>query len=505
MKKVYIILLSVVMIFAVTSCGQTTDNTTVLNTTTEGVTDMTTTTNYISVYELNHMTADDIDITKQYFEHYIRFAEEDVFIMSSLTISGLDYQTGTYSQDGNTINATIGLKNYTFTLNETNHTITYEGTRNRQDIVATYVLNDQYETLTTTGDVYFDEELFGEDKSLYNFYNYCPSIMLMDNELYIWYCSNEHSNYIVDHIAFRKGTLNSDGLWSFTEKQLVLSPSEGAWDQVHDCDPTVIKGEFNYQGEDYNFLMAFLGCVTMDNSNNEVGIAVAKNPEGPWIKIEEHNPIANYYESDEYTNEVWTWGFGQPSLVSVDKSGKVLLFYTRGLSTGTSTYVEYWDFSNLDHPVLLNENVLSTSGIRNINGGNDIIGNADFAYDPVRNRIYTVRDTVPRQPEDPNFISDNVPISFTNLAEEDTFVGETLFSDDYAWLNHDFITSDISGFARNHNPGLITDEYGWLISPNEIPVIYTVSILNTEGGSRTGWWKSLHSYRLYGYMSIIVE
>lgn len=77
----------------------------------------------------------------------------------------------------------------------------------------------------------------------------------------------------------------------------------------------MIKGEFTYQEEKYSYLMAYLGCVTSDNTKNEVGLAVAKAPEGPFIKIES-NPICHYELND---NKGFQWGYGQPSMVSMDK------------------------------------------------------------------------------------------------------------------------------------------------------------------------------------------
>lgn len=501
MKKWLILISFLALSFSFVSCQ---DKTTTL-TNTGGTTMAPTTELTISVYLLEEKTVDGINVKAEYIEHYIKI-EADTIMMHSLKLSGLEEQQGSFEQNGNTITATIGLRNYSFMLDETEGTLTYEGVENRQNVRAVYRYHEDYIPVMGTGEVAFEDELFGEDKNLYNFYNYAPSIMMMDGELYIWYCVNDYSNYIVDFIGFRKGTLGQDGKWSFTEKELVLGPTANSWDSVHTCDPSVIKGDFSYKGEQYNFLMAYLGCVTKDNSNNEVGIAVAKAPEGPWIKIDELNPIANYYESREYSNETWTWGFGQPSLVSADKAGKVLLFYTRGLATGTDTYVEYWDFSNLDSPVKLNHGVVGENGVTNNLGQKDIINNADFAYDPIRNRFYVVDDMLPRSTtEEPTFISSHVPIIYLQLNEEDTHVGETLFGEGYSWTVHDFITPDMSGFARNHNPGLITDPYGWLISPNEVPVIYTVSLLNIEGGSRVAAWKSLHSYRLYGYVSVIRE
>ena len=82
----------------------------------------------------------------------------------------------------------------------------------------------------------------------------------------------------------------------------MLSPTPETWDRTHTCDPTVIKGEFKYNGETYNYLMAYLGCVPLNCKLNETGLAVAKDYNGPWIKcngmkddgVTPINPIVPY-------------------------------------------------------------------------------------------------------------------------------------------------------------------------------------------------------------------
>lgn len=494
MKKLSITTLILLMTFLLIGCQElsTGDETTMV----QG--------EFHSVYILESKTMSGIDITNQYFEKYIYFDETNQVTIYTLSIDGYEVLEGTYIKDEQTISAQIGLRNFTFELNNDSTNLSYSGIENRQSVEEYYVYDENHFIPETTGGVNYTDELFGEDMSLYNFYNYAPSIMIEDGVMHIWYCANEVSGYVTDYIAYRRGEIQSDGTWVFSERQIVLGPTADNWDSVHTCDPSVIKGEFSYRSESYNYLMAYLGCVTLDNSNNEVGIAVAKNPEGPWIKISELNPIANYYESDEFSNDVWTWGYGQPSLISVDKQGEVLLFYTKGLNSGTSTQVERWDLSNLDNPIKIESTQVSNKGATNDLNQQDVINNADFAYDPVRQRIYTVEDMSNRPLEEPTIISQAFPIEYLNLNVNESFVGETLFDGTiYQWNVHEFVGEGVSGFARNHNPGLITDPYGWLISPNQLPVIYTVSILDSESYGRNAQWAHLHSYRLYGYMTYI--
>ena len=55
------------------------------------------------------------------------------------------------------------------------------------------------------------------------------------------------------------------------------------------------------------------------------------------------------------------------------------------------------------------------------------------------------------------------------------------------------INQSVSGLARNHNCGLVRDEYGHLNNPSQIEVVITDGIENSN------WWSALASYRLYSY------
>ncbi len=351
------------------------------------------------------------------------------------------------------------------------------------------------EIIPLNGDVSFEEELFGDDIEK-NYYNYCPSIMMEGNDtMHIWYCSNKTTGNVTDYIAYRKGTLCQDGKWTFTEKTLVLKPGKGKeWDSRHTCDPSVIKGDFNYRGTLYSYMMAYLGCVTDDCTANEVGLAFAEKPEGPWVKFDE-NAIANYYSSSEFNSR--TWGYGQPSLVSYDKNGKVLLFYTKGITTATFTYVEFWDFSDANNPKKINERAIPNTDIA--------LNNADFAYDPFNGKFYCIRDHHTKEQWCPtdggvNWISGSV--SLLEISSGNAATGPDSIFGELSLVNAGIIDSETTGYPRNHNAGLVTDEYGWIIKSGEYPVVYTVSLLATDfpKWSLGGQWPALHTYRLHGYV-----
>lgn len=337
------------------------------------------------------------------------------------------------------------------------------------------------------------------ETELDNFYNYCPTSFEEDGVRHIYYCANKIHGNVTDYVAYRRGEKNEEGRWVYGELQYVLEPTENTWDSRHVCDPSVIKGEFTYQEEKYSYLMAYLGCVTSDNTKNEVGLAVAKEPEGPFIKIDS-NPICHYELND---NKGFQWGYGQPSMVSMDKKGKVLLFYTVGDGSSTYTRVEKWDFSSLDQPTMISDSYkrVITRGLKNLNGNQDYISNADFAYDATSGRIYMIKDDHP-MPEGASVSSSStiyyLEEDFTN---PDFYPGYTLFNVvGDAWNEMDHIDISVSGFDLNHNTGFVTDPYGWTLSNKSIDCLFSAS-----HNYSSSFWGTLGSYRIYQYTMEITE
>lgn len=348
---------------------------------------------------------------------------------------------------------------------------------------------------TDTGDAAFTAELFGEDKSE-NYYNYAPAVLCEGADtLHVWYCANVQSGDVTDHIVYRRGTLHADGKWSFSAKAIALSPgAEGAWDARHVCDPAVVKGTFRYQGEDYAYLMAYLGCKTDDSTANEVGLALAKAPAGPWIKC--GDPVADFYRSDEY--DAALWGYGQPALVSADRAGKVFLFYTKGVAAGTFTAVELWNFADMDAPEKLREGTLPDAA--------GIINNADFAYNAAQNVFYCLKENHGANEWYPtdggvDWLGGSVSLLIFSPAARDAALTKWLFETPTATVGGAIDTA-ATGYARNHNAALVTDEYGQIIEADTVPVIFTASDLAADYPDWTagGQWPALHTYRLHGYL-----
>ena len=328
-----------------------------------------------------------------------------------------------------------------------------------------------------------------------NFYNYCPTMRVEGDTLHVWYCTNKISGNITDYIGYRTAKKIA-GNWRFSREKIVLGPTKGTWDARHTCDPSVIKGEFRLGHKTYNYLMAYLGCVTDDCKDNENGIAYSERIGGPWIKLD-NNPLIPYINSNDYPGPHVYWGYGQPTLVSIDKKGQCLIFYSVGAKE-TFTRAEHWDFSNLDKPEKIAETRIRDDGYVNIEGNKDVINNADFAYDCKNKVLYATGDMHVRGVDQPTYISNALPVLQAKLNHDERFPLETLFTKSYAWEPVGFIDQTVSGFPKNHNPGILSDIYGWLYDQNELLIGYTVSDLNKTHPRRNGIWQSLHTYRIYG-------
>ena len=318
-------------------------------------------------------------------------------------------------------------------------------------------------------------QLFGTNPSADSYtYNYCPSVMQeKDGTLHVYYCTNkgDHSLWnmtYIDYIGYRKGTPNGDGSYTWSDETIVLSPSaSGAWDDKHTCDPSVIKGSFTYGGTEYSYLMAYLGCTQGDI--NDIGLAVANSPAGPWTKVGTA-PLIDYTATE-------FWGVGQPSLINQGgtDSGKVWMFYTRGDATETREIVCAYDFSNLDAPVLIAEAKLENAGVVRLdNGKTDFINNSDYAYDDDRKVLFSSGDSHPHPESAPNYISSHFRVTAFPFGGSD--IKELTYgsSSKGKWRYLAEVGSDDTGFARNHNTGLVRDEYGHT-SGNILTVFYTVA------------------------------
>lgn len=445
-------------------------------------------------YVFSSASLDGINCSDDFQAYTVIFRENGTLRATVYYLGSMKTRNSIYTFDGETIVETFALEKYTYKKDGDTLTTTYQD----MDVV---LVRQKKEGEDEPVD--FEGILFGEDMSDSKYYNYCPAILTETVEgkevMHVWYCTNRDNGVMTDYIGYRKGVKQEDGKWVFGEMKIVLEPTPNTWDARHTCDPAVIRGNFRYRNTQYSYMMAFLGCVTDDYSKNETGIAVANAPEGPWIKINELNPIVPWQDGSSNAKTDW-WGTGMPALINLDGEGDVLLFYQ---STARGTGIQRWDFSDID--ALIEGTAkpqftvgLTHNGILNSAGVKCNVHIADFAYDPVAGRFYVCGVTNEKNPPDETLTRVN---SHSLVAYLDTGVDSadalcaTLESGTYTWKMAGYVGPGDTGFERNHNPGIVRDEYGYVpsadVENDQIRVIVST-------GHNSWANENIFTYRLYG-------
>lgn len=299
-------------------------------------------------------------------------------------------------------------------------------------------------------------------------YSYAPSVVERGDTQWVWTCHNSESRVIRDHVFLEKFVRGR-----LVEDRSVLQATEGAWDSFHTCDPSVVTGRFGYGGETYGWAMFYLGNDLDASAHNQIGVAFAKSPEGPWVKYPD--PIVPFAVTTQ-------WGVGQPSAVSTDPaSGKVTLFYTRG-DTSTRAYWRSLDFGDMAHPVIGDAHLVPITGLRGTTGNADYLNNYDIAYDRGRDAFVAAREQHPYPTDNPWWIGDTTDV--------DTISASDLLSGTGTWHPLNSIGPSLTGIARNHNAGLVRTATGALPDSQHATVVFTSSCAGPT-------CDSLYSYDLW--------
>lgn len=442
-----------------------------------------------ATYTLQSATLDGKNVVKS-FQMYSADFNEDGTVKVLISYLGLmTTRNSTYTMDGTTITETYQGETFSYTMSGNTLTTVMQDFEDSIQIVLEKKTED-----SAKKEVDFESVLFGEDISQTKYFNYCPAIITETENgkevMHVWFCTNKDDGLIMDHIGYRKGEKQANGKWIFSDLKIVMAPTEGTWDARHTCDPAVIKGEFKYQNVTYKYLMAYLGCVTEDYSNNETGIAVANSPEGPWVKIDSLNPLVPWSADGNPTGK---WGTGMPSLMSIDKKGEVLLTYQ---SSKIGTGVQRWDFSNLDAPELKAQFTvaLKHDGIYNFSKGKCNVGIPDFAFDPVAKRFYVFGVTNDKNPADvtKTLVNSHSILAYIDNVDSMEAACNILQSGNYKWNIVGYVGPNETGFERNHNPGIVRNEYGYIPDSSKIGVIVTTGHNSWDN-------ENIFTYRLHGY------
>ena len=290
-------------------------------------------------------------------------------------------------------------------------------------------------------------------------YNYAPSIIEDQYGIrYGFICENRDPFKIVDYVYLYKGIPTDKG-YVWQPGTQIIEPSETGWDNCHICDPDVREFKTTYKGETYNWIMTYLGVDRWDCNHNQIGLAISKNIEGPYIKFD-RNPLVAYEDTTK-------WGVGQSTTIVKD-STTILLFYTS--TTGNRPFcMREIKLNDLDNIVLGEERKVPFIG------GNSYPAMSD-------KNIYMVSETrVSPIKEIPTWVGDVCRLAYKPRTEG-------FFTEEDGWIEIGHAGPEETGFPRNHNPGILTDTKGYMLNDDELVMYFTPAMTDEN-------W--LWSYDLY--------
>ena len=321
-----------------------------------------------------------------------------------------------------------------------------------------------------------------------NRYSYCPSVLLQgDGSKHVFFCGNPNQNEMVDNVYHFVENANG----TKTKAESVLQPSL-SWDSRHTCDPNVIQGEFKYNGNGYKYAMFFLSN-PLEYYYNEIGVAFSNDLNATaWVKYPSQIVTKTWSQEGDQSlgGNSKSWGVGQPSAVSLDKKGKVLLTYTVGDAAGTRVAFSVLDLSDMSDFTPVKGTDMNKTGLKMIDDKtDDVMANCDFAINQDENKVVMSRPVHPFSSSYPNYIA--------SVLEIDTIDLDDLLNGIGKWSVIGRIDQSVSGFPRNHNACLVRDNFGHIKDWDTPTVYFTVSEespkVAPESGKHAEW--TYHIYK----------
>lgn len=316
-----------------------------------------------------------------------------------------------------------------------------------------------------------------------NRYAYCPTVIKENGISHLWFCGNPVSGQFIDNIYYMQIDENGNKTSPVT---VLLPGNQGKWDDRHVCDPSVVKGNFIFEDKNYKYAMFYLG----NNKNyyfNEIGVAFSNSLNSTnWIKYP--NPIISktWTTQGDYqiNSALKAWGVGQPSAISLDNSGLVLLAYTIGDVNGTRVEYAKIDISNMTNYVPRVPIKMVDWGLKQIdNMQKDYTSNIELAFDSINNVIVMIRPVHPNPIDYPSYINETLEINYIDL---DSFENST-----GTWTKLIRISPEISNYPRNHNACIERNSFGKITNWETPKIYFTVSnktpIVSPVAGKEAEW------------------
>ena len=288
------------------------------------------------------------------------------------------------------------------------------------------------------------------------------------------YTTNEQSGDEDNVIAIRKGVKDATD-YVYGNEHIIIRPSATGWDQYLGS-ASITKGVFAFNGTNYSYLLAYNAGDDAEENANSIGLAVANDPLGTWLKVNADEP-ALYYDSDVYGAGMK--GFYGPSLVNLDKESVVRIFYTRADAYGHFAYFVDVDASDLSAFDPSGYVMVPTNG--DLTGGDDttMIPNSDFAYDAEEEQFYMIKDYSPAASKRPK-VSTRIELAVIDEAE--LYTTDVLAGWESLAL-YDFTDTPNLEYERLYAATIVADEFGHLLSSEEIELVYNVSELEADNAN----------------------
>ena len=285
---------------------------------------------------------------------------------------------------------------------------------------------------------------------------------------YIVYTTNESSAENYNLIAVRKGEKTEDG-WVYGEEHVAITGTDGAWDTFIGS-ASMVKGVFALDGTTYNYLIAYCATDDANDVGSQIGIAVAQDPLGEWVKVG-NAPVITFDRAQYGQSSV---GCYAPSVVNYDKASGIRIFYTYADAYGHFAYM--WDANLADLSNISGQQAMLPTG-GNLHSGDAVLmfPNADFAYDAANSKFYTVKDYSPSATDELPYFANQIELG--RIDESELYTIEP----GKGWESiqvYDYIDLEV-GYERLYSACMVSDAYGHML-PGDIEVIYNVCMTKSQ-------------------------
>jgi hypothetical protein len=305
-------------------------------------------------------------------------------------------------------------------------------------------------------------------------------------------CENYASTVVHDHIYLSVGHLVGTQ-WRYGPLKSVFGPQDDpnphGFFKFHSCEPEVIGGNFHFGGQPYQLALLFTAESVANNSSNQLGVAFANDPAGPWKP--DLTPIVK--TTDDFGHNQYPFDcppnlycLGQPAAIGYGQPGHILMTYMSNAgSPGNATapaeglVLRELDLSNVPAsgpcpqclvalPNGKKVEAVTTSGLTG--PPND----ASIAYDALTHDVVLSYDAGPN-----NVAPDEAPV--TPWVTVASMSESGLVSGRGTWQVLGAVGSCLSGHSLNHNSELVRQPNGTMPNGHELSMMFTVANHNLKG------------------------